>query len=274
MRVGPPFVDKPICGKKMESVANLQRFQAFLLRTYPAINGAAKLLAGRYSEVIRQTLPKGNLEIEAVIGRKNGNSFSNAVPQETVAMLISLLDSFDGWVEKTDWTLSYDYYIKKHERVRVTHHKDQRTHDHIIKKSLACDDFNYKQFGPLGGFCVRVNMKLEQDVPDNGKVAHEFQSVKISMRRSFVISSVSLPKIKFRLDLGESWFGATVAEAESNRAAKEGVGTVECEILNTPVADILAEQDKYLLFTSLLLKVQDLFDFTSPPELCAFLHTL
>jgi hypothetical protein len=258
----------------MESVANLQRFQAFLLRTYPAINGAAKLLAGRYSEVIRQTLPKGNLEIEAVIGRKNGNSFSNAVPQETVAMLISLLDSFDGWVEKTDWTLSYDYYIKKHERVRVTHHKDQRTHDHIIKKSLACDDFNYKQFGPLGGFCVRVNMKLEQDVPDNGKVAHEFQSVKISMRRSFVISSVSLPKIKFRLDLGESWFGATVAEAESNRAAKEGVGTVECEILNTPVADILAEQDKYLLFTSLLLKVQDLFDFTSPPELCAFLHTL
>jgi hypothetical protein len=85
---------------------------------------------------------------------------------------------------------------------------------------------------------------------------------------------VSLPKIKFRIELGESWFGATVAEAEQNRSANEGVGTVECEIIDTPLIDILADQDKHLLFASLMLKVQDLFDFTSAPELCKFLHVL
>jgi hypothetical protein len=259
----------------MDPIANRQRFHAFLLRSYPGTYDATKLLATRYSEVIREPL-KGNLEIEAIIGKKNADgSFSNAVPQETISMLIHLMDSFDGWLENNkEWSLCYDYYISKHERVRVTHHKDQRTHEHIIKRPLARDDFAYKARGPLGGFCVRVNMKLEQEVRDTGKVAHEFQSVKISMRRAFVINSVSLPKIKFRIELGESWFGATVADAELSRSANEGVGTVECEIIDTPLMDILADQDKYLLFTSLMLKVQDLFDFTSEPELCKFLHVL
>jgi hypothetical protein len=259
----------------MNLAASRQRFHAFLLRSYPNIYDATKLLTTRYSEVIQQPL-KGNLEIEAIIGKRSATgSFSNAVPHETVSMLINLLDSFDGWIENTkEWSLSYDYYISKLERVRVTHHKDQRTHDHIVKKPLASDDFVYKAHGPLGGFCVRVNMKLEQEVRDTGKVAHEFQSVKISMRRAFVINSVSLPKIKFRIELGESWFGATVADAEQSRSANEGVGTVECEIIDTPLIDILADQDKYLLFTSLMLKVQDLFDFTSEPELCKFLHML
>jgi hypothetical protein len=259
----------------MDPSANHQRFHAFLLRSYPGIYDATKLLAARYSEVIRQPL-KGNLEIEAIIGKKSPQgSFSNAIPHETISMLIHLMDSFDGWVENTkEWSLFYDYYIDKHERVRVTHHKDTRAHEHIVKKPLAADDFAYKAHGPLGGCCVRVNMKLEQEVRDTGKVAHEFQSVKISMRRAFVINSVSLPKIKFRIELGESWFGATVAEAEQNRSANEGVGTVECEIIDTPLIDILADQDKHLLFASLMLKVQDLFDFTSPPELCKFLHML
>lgn len=258
----------------MDPAINRQRFHAFMLRSYPAINSAAKLLTSRYGQVIRQQLPKGNLEIEAIIGRRGANgSFSNAVPHDTISMLINLLDSFDGWVENTkEWSLIYDYYISKHERVRVTHHKDQRTNEHVIKKPLACDDFVYKSRGPLGGFCVRVNMKLEQEVHDSGKVAHEFQSVKISMRRSFVINSTSVPKFKFRFELGESWFGATVAEAEQSRSANEGVGTVECEILDTPLVDILADQDKHLLFSSLMLKVQDLFDYCSEPEMCEFGH--
>jgi hypothetical protein len=257
----------------MDSLANLKKFHSCLCRTYPAIYDATKLLTEHYAAVIQSPPGRGNLEIEAIIGRKTPNgSFSNAVPHETVLALIELLDSFEGWVEKTDWCLIYDYYISKQERVRVTHHSDQRTHEHIIKTSLASDDFVYKKHGPLGGFGVRVNMKLEQEVHDSGKAAHEFQSVKISMRRAFVVDSANLPKIKFRIELGESWFGDTVAQAEANRSAGAGTGTVECEIVNAPLTDILAEQDKHLLFASLMLKVQDLFDFTSEPEMCRFAH--
>lgn len=257
----------------MDSLANLKKFHSCLRRTYPSIYDACKLLTEHYAGVIQAPPGNGNLEIEAIIGRKSASgSFVNAVPHETVLALIELLDSFEGWSEKTEWYLIYDYYVSKQERVRVTHHSDQRTHEHIVKTSLASDDFAYKKHGPLGGFGVRVNMKLEQEVHDSGKTAHEFQSVKISMRRAFVVNSASLPKIKFRIELGESWFGQTVAQAEENRSAGLGTGTVECEIINAPRTDILAEQDKHLLFASLLLKIQDLFDFTSEPELCRFAH--
>jgi hypothetical protein len=257
----------------MDSLVNLRKFHSCFQRTYPSIYDASKLLAEHYAGVVQAAPGRGNLEIEAILGRRDPcGSFSNAVPHATVLTLIELLDSFEGWEEKTDWYLIYDYYVSKQERVRVTHHPDQRTHEHIVKTSLVSDDFGYKKEGPLGGFGVRVNMKLEQEVHDSGKSAHEFKSVKISMRRAFVVNSASLPKIKFRLELGESWFGETVAQAEDNRNAGNGTGTVECEIINAPLTDILAEQDKHLLFASLLLKIQDLFDFTSEPELCSFVH--
>lgn len=250
---------------------SLAKFKAALCRTYPTISDVVMYMADQYSRIVDSEEHVGTLEIEAVIGGLDAKgAFTNHVPQRVVKSLVELLDSFKGWSEVVDWTLIHDHYISNHERVRVVQSKDGRSSDHIIKTSLTSDDFVYKKTGPLGGRVVRMNMKMEQEIEQDRKVLLAFKSVKISVRRAFVIASSNLPKVKFRIELGEYWVGATVAEAEAKRAAGDGFGTIECEIVNAPTSNTLAAQDKLLLFASLWLKVQDLYDYEPTDELCRF----
>jgi len=246
-------------------------FRINLYRKYPQLAGAVEDLVDAYNTVLSdlESLPDGELEIEAFFGKlhySKGRSpqFDNNIPDAVVKRLSLMLDGYTEWDEVQDWFLVYDYYLSTKERVRVIFSDEKRTVTTIKKHSLSRKDFSYSENAEesaweLRDFLTRVCMKLEE--PRESVPIAEFDSVKISVRKSYLIRSSNLDKIKFRFDLIQFWTGQTLKEAESSMSTDRPRLTLECEIVNVPRENILAERDKFIMFTGLLIKIQDFLDF-------------
>jgi len=249
---------------------NLHNFIVQLRRHYPQVYDIAQLLSDDYTHSLQQVdTRKGNLEIEASFGTNLYNSlgkkyFNHNLPQGIIREIIEVLGSFGGWSSVSDWFLVYDYDLGNRKRVRVSYENQTQNVSCITKESLVCRDVGYDEINPqtwaLRNFITRINTKFEVDDTYTENQLLEFKSVRVSMRKYFTIPSNNLSYISWSIELIQCWYGKTLAEAELNMTQKPPECSFECEIMNLPTTDKLSRIQKLLIFSSLLLKIQDLFD--------------
>ena len=250
--------------------SNFQNFIVQLRRHYPQVLDVAQSLADDYTHSIQQIgNRKGNLEIEASFGKIVYNSTgtkycNNALPQDVIREIIEVLSTFGGWSSISDWYLVYDYDLGNRKRVRVSYENQTQSISCITKEPLFSRDIGYDekstQTWKLRECTTRINTKFEvQNTYTDDKLL-EFKNVRISMRKYFVVPSNNIPTISWSLEIIQSWYGTTVADAELKMLRDPPECRFECEIVNLQSTDQLSRIQKILLFSSFLLKIQDLFD--------------
>lgn len=266
-------------------------FHVQLCRQYPHLYKVVSCLVEEYNNTLQRISEiksslEGELEIEAIFGRlcytsSGGRHFENALPVDIINKILTILSSFSEWDSISDWFIVYDYYTSDRERIRVSYKNKTQKITRIKKHSLSHKDFAYQhpQKTPddpkcpsswkLRDYLIRVNMKFEATQPSSEERI-EFTSVKLSVRKYFVLRSSSLPLVSFKFELIQYWIGDTVKEAEQKMKLHPPECTFECEIINLPSEDTLTNAQKSLLFTSLLLKMQDFLDI---PTYTRLLHS-
>jgi hypothetical protein len=241
-----------------------------LFRQYPRIANAVEQLVLIYKHILTKDNPKGVLEIEAILGKihiseNTGTHFSNSIEEEEASsQILGMLESYDRWDEVQDWFLVHDYYITRSDRIRTTFQDGVQNTTFVRKHLLGRQDFSYQKDGGkywwLHDYITRVNMKLEEPLEKKDNMM-TFESVKISLRKSFIIASGSSQKIKFRFDIIKYWVGDTLGQTEAKTIADPPITTIECEIVNVPSEDLMSEDEKVTMFAGLMLKMQDFFEF-------------
>ena len=261
----------PVLGMTHPGVDN---FNIQLYRHYPHVYPVVMKLVQEYNNVLKTVgsmeQGAGEVEVEALFGRLCAGAaqyFNNTLSVDIMNKMLAMLSSFGSWDLISDWYIVYDYYAHDQTRTRVSYEDKVQRITTIRKDSLSFTDCSYSreehdhvdQSWKLRDYLIRVNMKLESKLPAVEEMT-AFRSVKVSIRKYFVVRSSNLPEISFRFELIQFWTGVTLAEAERNMISHPPRCTFECEIMNLPSVDILSFADKALLFTSLLLKMQDFVD--------------
>ena len=250
-------------------------FRVHFHRTYPQVAKAAECLVQDFNNILLQNpeIDTQSFEIEALFGRlhyahHSTPRFDNGLTREVITEILSMLDSYSNWQSVTDWFLVYDYYQDHNSRVRVSYERGQQTVSATRKKLLSRRDFCYgtdsAEQWPLRRYLTRINIKLEEDVaPSQVPALSEFATVKISVRKVFVIPSSNVPGLQWRFEVIQFWTGDSVRAVEEVMQRFPPRWTVECEIVNMPPGNTLAEKEKFNIFAGLLLKMQDFLEF--PP---------
>jgi len=247
-------------------------FHVQLYRQYPHVYPVVTCLVREYNNALKtiEALDgSGELEVEAIFGRLcygESQYFDNTLPVMVINKILTILTSFGSWDSISDWYIVYDYYTTDQDRIRVSYENKMQKITRLTNKSLSFKHCAYSQekksnspSWKLRDYLVRVNMKYEVKSADVEEIV-EFKSVKISIRKYFILQSSSIPAISFRFELIQFWTGETLTTAEKNMKTEEPKCTFECEIINLPQKDTLTEAQKALVFTSLLLKMQDFLD--------------
>jgi hypothetical protein len=248
---------------------NYKNFRYHFYRTYPQVAAAAESLVTFYNNALSKIPPTANgaLEIESLFGRrhyyanKTHPRFDNSLTMQIMKQLSSMLESFSEWDSITDWFIVYDYYASKTDRVRVKYVNNVQSVSCIRKHRLSQTDFAYGKDSKwaLRDYLTRVNMKFEEEVPMVGLV--NFKTVKISIRKLFTIASANVNRVSWTFEIVQYWTGNSLADAENAMKTTEPTWSLECEIVNIPSNNTLTEKDKFVMFASLLLKMQDFLDF-------------
>jgi len=246
-----------------------ENFRFHFHRAHPQITGAAETLVTCFNNALQKIPPtaRGNLEIESLFGRRHYYTntthprFDNSLTLPIMRQLTSMLESFSEWDAITDWFIVYDYYASKTDRVRVKYVDSTQTVTCIRKHRLSQTDFAYGTDSKwsLRDYLTRVNMKFEEELPLDGLV--EFKSVKISLRKMFTVASTNVNNVSWTFEVIQYWTGNSLAEAEKAMRTTAPTWSLECEIVNIPPNNTLTEKEKFVMFASLLLKMQDFLDF-------------
>ena len=251
---------------------NLLHFQVQLKRHYPHVYDMAKLLSEDYSLALENIKEKqGYLEVEATFGKisydaKGAERFNHAIPIDVMREIVNILGAFSGWSSISDWFLVYDYDIGSRKRVRVSYENQAQQISCIQKKLLFRRDVGYREADDgshewkLRDFITRINTKFEEkcEYPQDALLA--FLGVRVSLRKYFIIPSNNLPGISWRMEVIQTWSGTSLAAVEENMVTQPPICSFECEIINLPQMNTLNSIEKMLLFSSLMLKMQDLLD--------------
>jgi hypothetical protein len=262
-----------------------RHFHVQLYRQYPHLYKVVACLVEEYNNCLRGISDikkdQGELEVEAMFGRlcyttSTGRHFENSLPLDVINKIFTILCSFGEWDSISDWFIVYDYFTSQQERIRVSYENKVQKITRVTKCSLSHRDCAYQHpqkasdrnpdDWQLRDYLVRVNMKYEScHKSDEERV--EFASVKLSVRKYFVLRSNSLAGVSFKFELIQFWTGKTIQEAEQKMKLEEPQCTFECEIINLPREQTLTNPQKFLLFTSLLLKMQDFLDIPTYTQL-------
>lgn len=253
-----------------------RNFKIQLFRAYPQIAQAVEVLVKDYNRTLEEIVDmkishKGKLEVEAFFGRihvshTKAPSFNNNLNVNIMKQCTSLLSSFSEWNQVVDWYLVYDYYLNHNDRVRVSYPNGIQDISVTRKHRCGKRDFSYvadnnTSSWQLRDYLTRVQFKFEENIQDQLPDLLEFQSVRLSVRKSFSVTSQCIDRILWRFEIQQFWIGKTIADAEHQMLNQPPQWSIECEIVNLPHENILPEEHKYLLFASLLLKMQDFLDF-------------
>ena len=245
-----------------------EHFQIQLCRLYPHLYTAMRQIVQQYDSTLQsveQTKDHGALTIEASFGRLaygEERNFDRTIPVCLMNTIFTLLSSFDAWDSISDWFLVYEYYTSDQTSVRISYENKVQTIQQTTKRTLSVSDCSYSTSNltwKLREYLTRVTLSIEQ-VAETMQEVSEFSSVDISMRKYFVIQSFNLPSVSFQFELVQSWVGETVAIAEERLKTSEPRCTFSCKVMNVSVATPLTAIEKSILFTSLLLKMQDFLD--------------
>ena len=253
----------------------LRNFKIQLHRHYPHVYSVSELLADDYTHALNTIQQSGwkdgYLEIEATFGKisydTHGNErFNNDIPSVVMHEIVNIMNSFAGWSSISDWFLVYDYEVGSRKRVRVSYENKTQQITCVHKKPMFRRDLGYREGEAethewkLRDFITRINTKFEERFEHPLDKLLVFSGVRASLRKYFVTPSSILSGISWRMELIQTWTGTTLAEVEEKMTTVPPVCSFECEIVNLPQSNTFNQIQKLLLFSSLILKMQDLLD--------------
>uniref|UniRef100_A0A6C0BPP6 Uncharacterized protein n=1 Tax=viral metagenome TaxID=1070528 RepID=A0A6C0BPP6_9ZZZZ len=244
---------------------NFENFKIALYRQVPQVAAAAEHLVQLFNRVSRQTQElKGNLEIESFFGRSKDGKFSNHVEEDVIQVVQKMLLECSTWTCTEDWHIMYDYYLDDHQtRVRVSYKDEKQQVNMIRKHRLGHVDLSYGQMRKsewkLTDYLTRVTLKFEEPLTSPQNTLLHFKSVKMSMRKSFIVPSHNCSAVRWRFELVQFWVSDSMESLEHSIQTEAPQYSMECELLDLP--DALSETDKYIMFASLLMKMEDFYTF-------------
>lgn len=266
------------------------------------------MLASNHPEMLRNaqemasyllTLPgslanaRGTLELECslgisdVSGKRIARGWKPSVPALEAQMLLTAFERGETLWTSLDsgWRLVYDTYVllpshtndSETSRARLRSIDGEPEHN-ITKTLIARTDFSVGGSSPLR---VRFQSSLESTITSSCQSRVLLlvpESVRVSMRRSFVLDSISMSGVKYKYTVLKAWTGRTTKEAEvlmQSSDDKSGENCIEVEVeLEWPCPT--PERILYAC-VGLLLKAQDLLDLlsgTRDMQKCSFTRLL
>lgn len=245
----------------------MEQFRILLLRQYPQVYPAAAALAQRAETF-------GTIQIEAVFGQLQipHQVFDSSLPDEVVSEMLAMLTDFASWESISDWFLVHDYVLADHQSMRVSYQHSTPKATVYQGKPMTCQDLWYgtsedeqePEQSPewaLRERLVRINLRSVREVETPPNTA-AYQTVRISLRKQFQSRSHSVPCANFQFELVQFWDGASVVAIQERMSQGEKPQfTFVTNVLNLPPMNGMSEKDRLLIFTSLLLKIQDFLEF-------------
>lgn len=163
------------------------------------------------ARLLKQYHARSHLELEAKLGKCNGDSFASGVSELAFSTYLAMLESYHGWA-LPQWKYSFDYILKN--QVRCT--KSSAGHAFVRKSLVEHVTLQCK------GRPYDVRFSLKEEVPAEIRAPGEPTLIRVKKRKSFVY------KDKLQFDLTIVWTGATEQEAHDSEPTFE----VELECIN------------------------------------------
>jgi hypothetical protein len=237
----------------MESVGN---FKIQLRRHYPHLFDIIGSLVDEYGQLsgddLRITATFGSIGME-----NNSCSFNDHIPCSAMVDIVELLESFGGWSGVSDWYMRNEYRVGENTLVRVNYENDCQTIRCFKENTLLKREIRYKPSAHL----TQVRVTTEDDVTIDHDDVVEFSSAQVSVCKYFLVPSATVSGITWRFSLVQRWSGETIREAEACMLASVPPECCfKCDAIGSPDTNKLTDVQQMLLFSSMLLKIQDLLD--------------
>jgi hypothetical protein len=272
---------------RLSLLSRLEGMRSTLASNHQHMVVSAFELASHLALLPQSAHDQGTLELECYVctgpatGSKRATGWTSALaPLDAQMVLTALERGATRWTSQdNDWRLVYDSYVQMPDDANATPTRvrlrsvDGVPEDNITKTLLARTDFSaHCAKDAVGGesvpLQVRFQAKLERKIQlgsRNRVMLLPPESVRVSMRRSFVLESKSMRHVRYRFTVIKAWTGRTAQEAErlmhSEVDSNLGQSSVEIEVeLAWP--DSGPERLLYCCL-GLLLKTQDLVELLS-----------
>lgn len=240
----------------------MKSFNIQLFRQYPHIYHISKLLTNLLDSALAATShKKGLIKIEATFCRNK--DFTNDLNVTIIDEIYSMLSSYDNWDYISDWFLVYDY-ANATNKITVSYENKTQTILNNVNKLISYLNITYNNISnkhcnwDLHDYISRININFNE--PQECDEFVEFTKVKISLQKYFVLDSNVIPSVSFKFIIIKTWRGNNMHEAEQSLKETEPIYSFTCEIIIKSQILKLTTNEKLLMFTSLLLKLQDFFD--------------
>ena len=257
----------------------MNSFQTQVYRVYPQLAEAAHILVQDYNKTLM--LSPATISINACFGKNrlsDGNVFFDKNLTPNISTQIStMLSGFSSWCDTKDWHLIFKYHFDNEDTLVVKYEKEKE--NSVALKSSSSKyghvvDFAYQHRNdsvssnddwPLCDYVTRVAIDAIDEQPENCGVNNKlekFNRVEMCVCKTFNIQSITNPNISYEYEMQQIWEGSCTREIET--AALKHAPTYICfsiRIVNVPIKNIMAEKDKYLMFLSLLIKMQDFMEY-------------
>lgn len=201
------------------------------------------------------------IELEARLGVLCPGRFQSGVSTEDFTRIVTGLQDYPGWTAPpSPWLETHDYTFKAPSDgtpIRIT--SAGGTERIFVQKAvlasedLVCVPMPRGCFRSPSHYDIRVAVSQERQLSeaDVSTQPVSTQYVRIKLRRSFYYKV-------WRMDVTQSWSGATLKDAELVR--KNGVPTNEVEVeCSDAAAALYASSDEYLA-ESLILKISSMLN--------------
>ena len=199
---------------------------------------------------IRRTDSRGELELEARFGTRNGHGFLAGVTRQRLEDIIETMQMSSVMFAVNDWQEEHDFFYRhgeKEYRTRVTFDSNNMT---VVPHTIQKDAIGHVDIECALHETIRVSLKKETvvataDIP--ASIAPSF--VRIKQRKQFKCKDSA-----WAFDFAMSWAGGTKDEAEIKQHTMEPVFEFECELQDNALLD--EKSDVYVALT-VLLKMND-----------------
>jgi hypothetical protein len=234
-----------------------------LIIRYPGLIHTARELMTLY------TTNPNTTHISATIGTSGYTplSFTSKIPKQIEHGLLDMLQSCKHWEYVSDWCLTYDYIISGTERLQIHYRRTQKNIYHYkiqptFMKYMTQHENLFQS--PLQTYNIKLDGCVRTDL-DKVTNLQEYKQLQICREKHFIIRSTNLPDISWRYSIRCIWQGTSIMEVEKKMITCCPRYEFVLNVMNLPNQPIFTESQVLILFTSLLLKLRDLYVY--PPVL-------
>lgn len=245
---------------------NYHLFKVFFYRKYPQIAKSVDSLVHIFTELNKHEL---EFEIEAQFGKlfytenSTAPNFNDELSEYYAQNILKTLESYSKF-EVKDWTLSYKYFVDDDkDKVIEINYEDSCSIQCYSPRVIAHKTFSYLnlQDGQFN-YLTKVNFCQYEQLDTNNVDFIQFQSIHMVYKKSFIISSLVNSKSKWQFDVIQYYEGSDISCLEKQILNKQIAPkfTFQCKLLKNSEPFTLSEKEKFFIFSSLLLKMQDFLD--------------